>query len=128
MANRALDYYMKGLSAEARPRLHYHMTTEISQTMIKWFLEKESGYEIYRSCGFTDDQIQMICDSYIEKFEYPNRIMAECGRPPLYSNPRDSYQSAKEHVELMKERSKEELVELFGCTFEEYVPAELPKM
>ena len=123
--NRALSYYTKGLSIDVRQRLFDYLKNDINSIAIKYFLEKEEGYPSFRSMGFTDDQIQLMCDSYIEKFEHANRIMAENGRPPLFADPRDSFQCAKKHVELMKLQSGEELVELFGCTYEDYVPAEL---
>ena len=122
VANKALDYYMKGLSIEVRQALFYQMKTEISGTMIKWFLEKEDGYPSFRSCGFSEDEIELIGETYAEKFEHANQIMADNGRPPLFSDSHDSYQSAQEHAELMKERSSEELARMFGCSFADYVP------
>ena len=122
VANKALDYYMKGLSIEVRQALFYQMKTEISGTMIKWFLEKEDGYPSFRSCGFSEDEIELIGETYAEKFEHANQIMADNGRPPLFSDPHDSYQSAQEHAELMKERSSEELARMLGCSFADYVP------
>ena len=122
VANKALDYYMKGLSIEVRQALFYQMKTEISGTMIKWFLEKEDGYPSFRSCGFSEDEIELIGETYAEKFEHANQIMADNGHPPLFSNPHDSYRSAQEHAELMKERSSEELARMFGCSFADYVP------
>ena len=124
MADKALDYYMKGLSIEARQKLFYHMKTEISGTMIRWFLEKEAGYPSFHSCGFSDDEIELIGESYAAKFECANRVMADNGRPPLFSDPHDSYLSAQEHTELMKERSDEELARMFGCSFADYAPTE----
>ena len=120
--DKALDYYMKGLPIEVRQKLFYHMKTEISGTMIGWFLEKENGYPSFRSCGFSDDEIELIGETYAEKFEHANQIMADNERPPLFSDPHDSYQSAQEHAELMKERSSEELARMFGCSFADYVP------
>ena len=125
MADKALDYYMKGLSIEVRQKLFYHMKTEISGTMIRWFLEEEDGYLSFRSCGFSDGEIELIGESYAEKFEHANQIMADNGRPPLFSDPHDSYLSAQEHTELMKERSDEELARMFGCSFADYTPSEL---
>lgn len=104
MSNRALDYYMKGLSIEVRQKLFYHMRREISQTMVRWFLEKEDGYPSFRSCGFSDDEIELIGASYAQKFEHANQIMVDNGRPPLFSDPRDSYKSAQEYTEIMKEQ------------------------
>ncbi len=125
LADKALDYCMKGLSIEVRQKLFYHMKTEISGTMIRWFLEKEHGYPSFCSCGFSSDEIELIGESYAEKFEYANQVMADNGRPPLFSDPHDSYRSAQEHAELMRERSDEELAHLFGCSFADYVPSEL---
>ena len=122
VADKALDYYMNGLPIEVRQTLFYHMKTEISGTMIRWFLEKEDGYPSFRSCGFSDDEIELIGETYVVKFEHANQIMADNGRPPLFSDPHDSYQSAQEHAELMKERSSEELARMFGCSFADYVP------
>ena len=122
VADKALDYYMKGLPIEVRQKLFYHMKTEISGTMIGWFLEKENGYPSFRSCGFSDDEIELIGETYAEKFEHDNQIMADNERPPLFSDPHDSYLSAQEHTELMKERSDEELARMFGCSFADYVP------
>ena len=122
MADKALDYCTKGLSIEVRQKLFYHMKTEISETMIRWFLEKEDGYPSFRSCGFSDDEIDLISETYAAKFEHANQIMADNGRPPLFSNPHDSYRSAQEHAELMKKRSDEELARMFGCSFADYMP------
>ena len=124
MPNKALDYYMKGLSIEVRQKLLYHMKTEIGGTMIRWFLEKEAGYPSFHSCGFSDDEIELIGESYAAKFECANRVMADNGRPPLFNDPHDSYKSAQEHAELMKERGDEELVRMFGCSFADYAPTE----
>ena len=122
VADKALDYYMKGLPAEVRQALLHHMKTEVSETMVRWFLEKEDGYPSFRSCGFSDSEIDLIGGAYAEKFEHANRVMADNGRPALFSDPHDSYRSAREHAEIMKGRSDEELARMFGCSFADYVP------
>ena len=127
MADRALDFYMKGLSIDVRQRVFGFMKNEIVETMMKWFREKDDGYPSLRACGFSDDEIGTICESYAPKFELVNQMMAENGRAPLFTDPHDACLSANEHTELMKQRTAGELIELFRCTYEEYVPAELPK-
>ena len=122
MSGRVLDDYMKGLPIEVRQQLFHHMRHEISETMVRWFLEKEDGYPSFHSCGFSDDEIELIGESYAEKLEHANQIMADNGRPPLFSDPHDSFRSAQEHAELMKERSDEELARMFGCSFADYMP------
>ena len=103
MSGRVLDDYMKGLPIEVRQQLFHHMRHEISETMVRWLCEKPCGYPSLRSCGFSDADIEAIGNAYAEKFEHANRIMAQNGRPPLFSDPHDSYQSAREHMELMKQ-------------------------
>lgn len=127
MADRALDFYVKGLSIDVRQRVFDFMKNEISETMMRWFREKDDGYPSLRACGYSDDEIRIICESYAPKFELVNQMMAENDRPPLFTDPHDACLSASEHAELMKLRASGELLELFGCTYEEYVPAELPK-
>lgn len=120
MADKMLDYYMKGLPIGVRQALFHHMSFEISETMVRWFLEKEDGYPSFRSCGFSDEEIGLIGETYAAKFEHANQVMAENGRPPLFGDPHDSYWSAREHTELMKKRSGEELAAMFGCSFADY--------
>ena len=120
MADKMLDYYMKGLPIGVRQALFHHMSSEINETMVRWFLEKEDGYPSFHSCGFSDSEIELIGETYAEKFEHANRVMADNGRPPLFSDPHDSYRSAREHTELMKGRSAEELADMFGCSFADY--------
>ena len=127
MTGRALDYYAKGLPIDARQRLFDHMDREISETMMKWLAERKEGYPSLCGCGFSDGQIRQIGESYVEKFEHPNQVMADYGRLPLFGDSHDSFRSAQEYLELMKIRSDEELLQLFGCSFEDYVPAELPQ-
>ena len=127
MADRALDFRMKGLPADVRQELFCYLHYDISETTILWFLEKEAGYPSFRSCGFSEGDIELIGESYVEKFEHPNQVLAEHGRPPLFSDPHDSFKSAQQYEELMKLRSKEELRALFGCTFAEYQPNTLPQ-
>lgn len=114
MASRALDYYTEGLPIEVRQKLFHHMKDEISPTMIRWFLEKDDGYPSFHSCGFSDDNIASIGATYVEKFELANQVMADNERPPLFSDPHDSYKSAQEYMQIMRERSDEELAGIFG--------------
>ena len=116
---------MKGLSIDVRQRVFDYFRNELNSITMKYYLERDDGYPSYRSIGMTDDQIQQMCDLYIPRFEHVNQIMAEYGRPPLFSDPRDSFQSAKEFTVLWELRNDEELAELFGCTYAEYEPRPL---
>ena len=123
MSDRALDFYMKDLPIGIKQELFDHMYRGISETMMKWFREKPEGYPSLHKCGFSDDDLQLIFDAYVPKFEKANRIMAEYGRAPLFSNPHDAYQSGVEYEETMKLRTDEEILEYIGCSFADYEPA-----
>jgi hypothetical protein len=125
MADRALSFYMKGLAIDVRQLLFFRFKNDISDIMIKHFLEKEDGYPSFRSMGFTDDDIRLVGESYARKFAHFNEIMIENGRPPLFSDPNDSYTSAQEYQRIWKQRSAGELESMFGCTFVDYVPQTL---
>ena len=118
----ALDYYMKGLSIYARQDIISYCRNEISETMMRYFLERDDGYRSFHSCGFNDEQIKIIGENYAPKFIKVNELMQMNGRPPLFQNPYDSYGSAKQYFHLMTRKPEEELAEEFGCTYQEYVP------
>ncbi|MDO5117595.1 MAG: hypothetical protein Q4D34_03830 [Eggerthellaceae bacterium] len=119
---RALDYYMKGLSIDARQHLFMYFKMEISDMMIKCILERDDGYPSFRSCGYTDDNIAKICETYSERFRYPNDFMEKHDRPPLFTDPNNAYISSREYVEIWKIRSAEELEDIFGCSYADYTP------
>ena len=125
MADRALSFFMKGLPTDVRQRLFACFKNDISDIMIKHFLEKEDGYPSFRSMGFTDEDIRLVGDSYARKFAHLNENMVGNGRPPLFSDPSDSYTSAQEYERIWKQRSAEELENMFGCTFADYAPQTL---
>lgn len=125
MADKALDFYMKGLPIDVRQAMHDYLRNEISETMIGYLLERDFGYPSFRSMGFSDDDILLIGESYAERFRFPNQLMIENGRAPLFSDPDDPYRSALEYREMWMRRSPEELADIFGCAFQEYVPTAL---
>ncbi len=123
MAGRKLDYYDKGLSMDDRQELFTCFKWDIGGPIMKKFLEKEDGYKSFHRCDFTDENIKAIWDEvYIKKVARVNSIMERNNRPPLFSDITDSFQSAKEYFDLFQIRSDEELIEFFGCTYEDYVP------
>ena len=44
-------------------------------------------------------------------------------RYPLFSDSEDTYGSSLEYCDLMQKREEEELIQFFGKTLSEYVPA-----
>ena len=61
------------------------------------------------------------------KFSSINKLMTENERPPLFSSPEDTYGCAQKYVDLLKEKTEEELNQEFGCSWEDYKPATYKK-
>lgn len=53
--------------------------------------------------------------------------MIENERYPLFDNAKDTYKSALQYLDLLKDCNEEELIKKFGCTWEDYVPKICPK-
>ena len=97
-----LDDLYKRLPIADRQRIFQSLKTEISETMMKYFLEKKLGYPSFQSCGFAENQIQTIWGKcYYEKICEINHIMEMNDCPPLFEDPSDSYKSAKVYFELI---------------------------
>ena len=77
--------------------------------------------------GLADEQIPLVWDNVKGKCIRINEILIENGRKPFFSNTEDSYQTAYEYRELMKRRTEEELYEIFGCSFKDYIPETFEK-
>ena len=122
MANRAIDYYIKNLSIEARQDI-FNMLREINPSIVQKMLEKEDGYPSWKSMGINDSEIQMMLDASSQKFSAINKLMLDNKRPPLFAKTKDTYNCAQKYVDLLKEKTPEELQKEFGCSWEDYKPA-----
>ena len=122
MANRAIDYYIKNLSIEVRQEV-FNMLKDVNPSIVQKILEKEEGYPSWKSMGLTDNEIQMMLSASTAKFYSINKLMVANKRPPLFAKSKDTYGCAKKYVDLLKEKTPEELEEEFGCSWEDYVPA-----
>ena len=125
MNERAVDFYIKGLPFDDRQEIFKRLETVAPK--IEKLLEKPLGYPRYRSVSYTDEQIASQESKGSARFRAVNDFVLSVGRCPFFSNPDDTYTSATEYAELMKKRTKEELDELFGCPWEEYVPKIMPR-
>ncbi len=122
MANRAIDYYIKNLSTEVRQEI-FDMLRDVNPSIVKKLLEKNEGYPSWRKIGINDEGIAKLLSNSATKFSSINKIMTDNERPPLFGKPSDTYDSAQKYVDLLKEKTEEELNEEFGCSWEDYVPA-----
>lgn len=126
MANRSIDYYVKNLSIEVRQEL-FNMLRAVNPSIVKKLLEKNDNYPSWRSMGLKNDEIISMLSESATKFSSINQVMIENERPPLFERPKDTYGSAQKYVDLLKEKTPEELEKEFGCSWEDYVPAKYQK-
>lgn len=122
MANRSIDYYIKNLSIDVRQDI-FNLLREINPSIVQKMLEKEENYPSWRSMGIKDNEIQMMLSASSTKFSSINKLMTDNERPPLFTRPKDTYGCAQKYVDLLKEKTPEELKREFGCSWEDYVPA-----
>ena len=121
MANRSIDYYIKNLDIEVRQEI-FTKLREVNPSIVKNLLEKDDDYPTWKSIGIEDDGILQMLSKSSTRFSSINKLMTDNQRPPLFEKPSDTYKSAQKYVDLLKEKTKEELEEEFGCSWEEYVP------
>ena len=121
MINREIDYYIKGLPFDVRQEIWKRLDI-INSARVKELLEKNEGYPSLKCVGYSPENILAILKKCSERFQSVNDYMMENGRYPLFTDSNDTYKSSLEYVEILKKKTTEELLEIFGCTWEEYVP------
>lgn len=121
MNDRAIDYYVKGLEFDIRQEI-FAAIERINMSHVDKMLEMPIGYPRYKSMGYTDEQIKHQKEIGIERFMRVNELMTINGRKRLFPEPEDTYKSSVIYVHLMKKQSIEELLEEFGCLWEDYMP------
>ena len=126
MANREIDYYIKNLPFDVRQEI-FRLLDEINSSRVKELLEKPEGYPSFKSMGYSPEKILKTLQQSSNDFKKANNYMMENERYPLFGNPEDTYQSSLEYVEILRKKTEEELLEKFGCAWEEYVPRVLKK-
>lgn len=141
MSIRMLDYYQKGLPAQVRQKELPDAFRKINDASAENMLEKPQGYPSFKRMGMDEEQIQDYLKQEAMSFKEINAIMIQNGRPPLFSEPDDTYKSSLRYFELIysyhssegKKKSEflnhgkesehvDELIKIMGCTWEEYVP------
>lgn len=121
MSIRMIDYYIKGLPMDIRQeifrRIHDVNIIRVYELMektriINRFMKK--GILIAKSLGY--------CKIVQEIFAAVNEVMAKNGRPPLFMEPTDTYESSKRYLELLERKDEETIAKYFGYTWEKYIP------
>lgn len=142
MAIRMIDYYVKNLPFDARQEI-FNALERINVCAVEKMLEKEIGYPRFRSVGYSDEDISNHLRKKSAHFQRVNELMVKNGRPPIFENPFDTYESSIKYVEIMRRYRECEsesdfpscitdfgkrremvdvLIKKMGCTWEDYTP------
>ena len=141
MTIRMIDYYVKNLPFDARQEI-FNALERVNVCAVEKMLEKEKGYPRFRSIGYSEEDIASHLRKKSGHFQAVNDLMVKNGRPPLFVDSSDTYESSLRYVEIMRRYRVREsdsiypsltdfgkrremvdvLIEKMGCTWEEYVP------
>lgn len=141
MSIRMIDYYVKNLPFDARQEI-FKALERVNVLAVEKMLEKETGYPRFRSVGYSDEDIASHLRKKSLHFERVNELMVKNGRPPLFADPSDTYESSLRYVEIMRRYREREsdssypsltdfgkqremvdvLIEKMGCTWNDYIP------
>ena len=146
MTIRMIDYYVKGLPFDARQEI-FDALERVNVLAVEKMLEKEVGYPGFRSVGYSDEDIASHLKKKSLHFARVNELMIKNGRPPLFTDPANTYESSLRYVEIMRcYRQKETdskspsltdfgkerewvdaLIKKMGCSWNDYVPESYSK-
>ena len=101
MSIRMIDYYVKNLPFDSRQEI-FSALERINVNAVEKMLEKEKGYPRFRSVGYSDEDIASHLRKKALHFERVNKLMIKNGRPPLFADPSDTYESSLRYVEIMR--------------------------
>lgn len=118
------DYLRKDLPTELQQRIWHKLDWDCC-AFLEELAEKDMGYPALREMGYSETEISRIEEEATAYFREVNAMMTENGRYPLFPDPEDAGGSAKLYFDLVKQRSYEEIVQLFGCEYPDYKPAKL---
>lgn len=119
--NRKIDYYIKGFRFDVRQDI-WEALDNINPVTVKNLLGKPDGYPGLKIMSFSDSDIAEYIKNAALKFKKANDLMVSNGGRPLFSNPEDTYSSSLEYTDMMTKRTEEELLDIFGCSWDDYDP------
>lgn len=124
--NRKIDYYLRGLNLEERQNI-WQALDNINPNTIRNLLEEKLGYPSLKGMYFSEEDIREYINRAVSKFIAANNLMIKYHRYPIFSDPYNTYQSSQEYSDVMQQRTEEELLKIFGCIWDEYIPKEYIK-
>lgn len=121
MSIKMIDYYIKGLPMDIRQEIFRRMD-DVNIIRVYELMEKNNNYKSFHEIGYSDCEIIKVLQESARDFAAVNEVMVKNGRPPLFKEPSDTYESSKRYLELLKREDEETIAKYFGCTWEEYIP------
>ena len=119
MYNRNYDFYIKNFTSRLQQKL-FILLQKIVPADVQAILEKDIGYPTFRRMGLKDEDIRGVIERYLEKFKMINELLIQNGASPFFSDLSDEIKCCKEYIELLKERTTEEIIKSFGCEWKDY--------
>lgn len=110
--SRLIDLKITGLPFDDRQEI-IRLMEAIGIRLMENMAEEKDGFVCYRAIGYSDEQIERQKQKARTRCRAVNKYMEKVGRPPLFFNPEDTYQSAWEYYELMRYQNDT----VFGKTY-----------
>ncbi len=110
---RLIDLRITGLDFDTRQNV-FQLLDAIGVRLMENLAEEADGFPGYCSVGYDEEQLASQKQKAAQRLNAVNTYMESVGRPPLFTNPEDTYQSAWEFYELMRYQTPEALAEKYG--------------
>ena len=82
--------------------------------MMRHMAEEKDGFPTYKALGYTDEDIAHQKQKVKTRVDTVNEYVRQRGKPLLFTNPQDTYQTAWEYYELMRFHYKEDFAQKYA--------------
>ena len=86
----------------------------IGHGMMCHMAEEKDGFPTYKALGYNDGDIAHHKQKVIARVNAVNAYAIQLGKPLLFTNPQDTYQTAWEYYELMRFHYKEDFIQKYA--------------
>lgn len=110
--SRLIDLKITGLPFDDRQSIH-KLIDAIGLHKMECMAEEKDGFVVYHAIGYTDVQIESQKHKVRKRCKAVNDYMEKVGRPILFTNLEDTYQTAWEYYELMRYQNVDEFTQKY---------------
>lgn len=86
----------------------------IGHGMMRHMAEEKDGFPTYKTLGYTDEDIAHQKQKVKTRVNAVNEYVKQLGKPLLFTDPQDTYQTAWEYYELMRFHYKEDFAQKYA--------------